>query len=36
MAWVSAAEGERWAKLVGELVEEIKEAGPNEHFGGNR
>ncbi|MFZ5800371.1 MAG: hydrogenase iron-sulfur subunit [Candidatus Omnitrophota bacterium] len=29
MAWVSASEGEKWAKLVKQLTEEIKSAGPN-------
>ena len=27
--WVSASEGDKWAKLIAELVEEIKQAGPN-------
>lgn len=30
MSWVSASEGEKWAKLIKELVEEIKQAGPSE------
>ncbi len=29
MSWVSASEGDKWAKLIHELVAEIKEAGPN-------
>ncbi len=29
MSWVSASEGGKWAKLVTELVEEIKQTGPN-------
>lgn len=29
MSWVSASEGEKWAKVVTELVNEIKQAGPN-------
>lgn len=29
MSWVSASEGEKWAKLVNELVAEIKQAGPS-------
>lgn len=29
MSWVSASESEKWAKVVKELVEEIKQAGPN-------
>ncbi len=29
MSWVSASEGDKWAKLVSGLVEEIKQAGPN-------
>lgn len=30
MSWVSASEGDKWAKLVKQLVEEIKQAGPNQ------
>lgn len=29
MAWVSASESEKWAKLVSDLVEEVRKAGPN-------
>jgi coenzyme F420-reducing hydrogenase delta subunit len=29
MSWVSASEGAKWAQVVGEMVEEIKQAGPN-------
>lgn len=29
MSWVSASEGDKWAKLIYGLVDEIKEAGPN-------
>jgi len=29
MSWVSASEGAKWARLICELVSEIKEAGPN-------
>ncbi len=29
MSWVSASEGDKWAKVVKGLVEEIKQAGPN-------
>lgn len=29
MSWVSASEGDKWAKVVRELVDEIKSAGPN-------
>lgn len=29
MSWVSASEGDKWAKLIKELVEEIKQAGPS-------
>lgn len=29
MSWVSASEGDKWAKLIKELVDEIKQAGPN-------
>ena len=28
MSWVSASEGDKWAKVVRELVEEIRQAGP--------
>ena len=30
MSWVSASEGDKWAKLIKELVDEIKKAGPNQ------
>lgn len=33
MSWVSASEGDKWAKLVKVLVEEIKQAGPNNLVG---
>jgi F420-non-reducing hydrogenase iron-sulfur subunit len=29
MSWVSASEGDKWARVVKELTEEIKQAGPN-------
>jgi coenzyme F420-reducing hydrogenase delta subunit len=29
MSWVSASEGDKWAKVVRGLVEEMKSAGPN-------
>ena len=29
MSWVSASEGDKWAKVVRELVDEMKSAGPN-------
>ena len=29
LEWVSAAEGDRWAKLIDEFVEEITELGPS-------
>jgi len=29
LAWVSASEGDKWAKLVNGLIEEIRQAGPN-------
>ena len=29
LEWVSAAEGERWAKLIDEFVEQITELGPS-------
>lgn len=34
MSWVSASEGEKWARVVKELTEEIKQAGPSK-FGDN-
>jgi F420-non-reducing hydrogenase iron-sulfur subunit len=30
MSWVSASEGDKWSRLIKELVEEIKQAGPNQ------
>jgi len=30
MSWVSASEGDKWARVVKELVEEIRQAGPIE------
>ena len=32
MSWVSASEGDKWAQIVSDLVEEIKQAGPNNQF----
>ncbi len=32
MSWVSASEGDKWAKLIKGLVEEIKQAGPVRNF----
>jgi coenzyme F420-reducing hydrogenase delta subunit len=29
MSWISASEGDKWAKVVRELVNEMKSAGPN-------
>lgn len=29
MSWVSASEGDKWARVVKELVGEIRQAGPN-------
>ncbi len=29
MSWVSASEGDKWAEVTRELVQEIKQAGPN-------
>ena len=29
VSWVSASEGAKWAKIVTEVVKEVKEAGPN-------
>lgn len=29
VSWVSASEGDKWAKLIHGLVKEIKKAGPN-------
>lgn len=31
-AWVSAAEGAKWAELVNEFVEEIRQLGPYENY----
>lgn len=31
LSWVSASEGKKWADVVNEAVEEIRQAGPN-HF----
>lgn len=30
MSWVSASEGQKWAEVVTKLVDEIKQAGPNQ------
>lgn len=35
MSWVSAAEGDKWARVVRELVDEIKSAGPNRFTNGD-
>lgn len=32
MSWVSASEGDKWAKVVKDMVEEINQAGPNKLF----
>ena len=32
MSWVSASEGEKWAKVVTTVTKELKEVGPNELF----
>jgi coenzyme F420-reducing hydrogenase delta subunit len=29
MSWVSASEADKWVRLIKEVVEEIKQAGPN-------
>jgi F420-non-reducing hydrogenase iron-sulfur subunit len=29
MAWVSASEGDKWAALMKEMLEEVRQAGPN-------
>jgi F420-non-reducing hydrogenase iron-sulfur subunit len=34
--WVSASEGERFARLVGEMTEEIRKLGPFSHNGGGK
>ena len=36
ISWVSASEADKWSSLVSELVEEIKQAGPNTGFGDNK
>lgn len=35
MSWVSASEGQKWARVVKELVEDIRQAGPNTLKKGN-
>jgi coenzyme F420-reducing hydrogenase delta subunit/ferredoxin len=35
-AWVSAAEGAKWAQIVGQIVEEVREAGPIGEWAANR
>ena len=32
MSWVSAAEGDKWAKVVKEVVEKTESVGPNKYF----
>lgn len=32
MSWVSAGEGDKWAKVVSTVVEEVKKLGPNLKF----
>jgi F420-non-reducing hydrogenase iron-sulfur subunit len=32
--WVSASEGDRFARLVGEMTEQIRKLGPFNHNGG--
>ncbi len=34
LSWVSAAEGDKWAEIVREVVEEVRKIGPNKEFGG--
>lgn len=34
LSWVSAAEGDKWAEIVREVVEEIRKIGPNKKFVG--
>jgi F420-non-reducing hydrogenase iron-sulfur subunit len=34
--WVSASEGDRFARLVGEMTEEIRKLGPYNHDGGGK
>ena len=32
MSWVSAAEGDKWAEVVKDVVKVVESAGPNTHF----
>ncbi len=32
MSWVSAAEGDKWAEVVKEVVKDVESAGPNTYF----
>ena len=32
MSWVSAAEGDKWAKVVKEVVKTVESVGPNRYF----
>ena len=34
VSWVSAGEGDKWAKVVSQVVEDIKQLGPNLQFRG--
>jgi len=34
--WVSASEGDRFAKLVGEMTEEVRQLGPFNRNGGGQ
>jgi len=34
--WVSASEGDRFARLVSEMTEEIRKLGPFNHNGGGK
>lgn len=34
VSWVSAAEGDKWAEIVREVVEEVRKIGPNKKFVG--
>ncbi len=36
LEWVSAAEGNKWAALIKEFVEDIKAAGPSPHKGNGK
>ncbi len=34
LSWVSAAEGDKWSKIMREVIEDVKKIGPNKGFTG--